>query len=228
MQPDFTTLTCPSCGAMTRTDAITNRLVCEYCGNEHIVRVEPLSVVKPEIPQPGNVLVENDPQVARLVQRWFSLKYIPMAIFAVVWDGFLFFWYSLALGSGAPLMMILFPVLHVAVGIWITYSTAAGFINRTVLEVSRDEVAVWFEPLPWIGEKTLKTKELKQFFCKEKIVHSKNGASTNYELYAVTTGNQQVKLLGNLDNPDTAMFFEQQLERWLKIDDRPVSGEMSG
>jgi len=29
-----------------------------------------------------------------------------------------------------------------------------------------------------------------------------------------------------LDNPDTAIFFEQQLERWLKITDRPVSGEI--
>jgi hypothetical protein len=86
---------------------------------------------------------------------------------------------------------------------------------------------VWFEPLPWLGEKTLKTRDVKQFYCKEKVVHSKNGTHTQYELYSVTAGNQQVKLLGNLENPDTALFFEQQLERWLKIADRPVVGEIS-
>jgi DNA-directed RNA polymerase subunit RPC12/RpoP len=227
MPSDFTTLTCPSCGAKTRLDNFTERLVCEYCGNEHILGAEKRPALRPEIPQPANVLVENDRQVARLIQRWFSLKYIPMAFFAIAWDSFLFFWYSMAFGSGMPWIMAVFPLLHVAVGIGVTYSTIAGFINRTVLEVSRDEIGVWFEPLPWLGEKTLKTREVKQFYCKEKVVHSKNGTQTQYELYAVTASNQQVKLLGNLENPDAALFFEQQLERWLKIADRPVAGEIN-
>jgi hypothetical protein len=226
MSRDFTTLTCPSCGAKAKADPFTERLVCEYCGNEHILRVENRPALRPEIQQPANVWVENDRQVARLIQRWFSLKYIPMAFFAIVWDSFLFFWYSTAFSTGAPWIMVVFPLAHVAVGIGITYSTIAGFINRTVLEVSRDEIGVWFEPLPWLGEKTLKTKEVKQFYCKEKVVQSKNGVQTQYELHVVTASNQQVKLLGNLDNPETALFFEQQLERWLKIADRPVSGEM--
>jgi hypothetical protein len=41
-----------------------------------------------------------------------------------------------------------------------------------------------------------------------------------------TKTNQQMKLVGGLDNPDIAVFFEQQLERWLKIEDRPVAGEI--
>jgi hypothetical protein len=226
MQPDVTTLTCPSCGARVHADVFTERLVCAYCGNEHILKPESLPVMRPEIPQPANVLIENDRKNARIIQRWFSLKYIPMAFFALAWDSFLLFWYGTALSNGAPWIMIVFPIAHVAVGIGITYSTLAGFINRTVLEVTREEIAVWFEPLPWLGEKTLKTKDLKQFYCKEKITHTKNGTQSKYELHAITTANQQVKLLGDLDNPDVALFFEQQLERWLRIADRPVAGEL--
>jgi len=226
MQSGIITLTCPSCGAKTRTDAFNGRLVCEYCGNEHLLQPEKRPVLRPEMLQPANVLVENEGKSARIFQRWFSFKYIPMAFFAFAWDAFLFFWYSTAVGQGAPLIMILFPIAHVAVGVGITYSTLAGFINRTVLEVTRDEIAVWFEPLPWLGEKAIKTKEVRQFFCKDKYVRTKNGGHTQYELYAITANNQQVKLIGNLENPDVALFFEQQLERWLRIENRPVAGEM--
>jgi hypothetical protein len=186
MAADFTTLTCPSCGAKTSRDGSSDRLVCEYCGNEHILGQANRPALRPEIQQPANVLVENDRQVARLIQRWFSSKYIPMAFFAIAWDSFLFFWYSTAFRTGAPWIMVVFPLAHVAVGIGITYSTIAGFINRTVLEVSRDEIGVWFEPLPWLGEKTVKTREVIQFYCKEKVVHAKNGTQTQYELYVMS------------------------------------------
>jgi hypothetical protein len=226
MVADFTTLSCPSCGAQTRVDVFAERMVCEYCGNEHILKMEKSPSLRPEIGQPPCVLIESDRKCARLIQRWFSLKYIPMAIFALAWDSFLFFWYSNAMSMEAPIFFFLFPVMHVAVGIGITYSAITGLINRTVLEVTRDEVALWFEPLPWLGEKTLRTRELKQFYCKEKVVRTKNGTSTQYELNVVTVKNQKIKLLGNIENPDVALFFEQQLERWLKIDDRPVEGEL--
>lgn len=223
---DFITMTCPSCGAQTRIDAFAEKLTCEYCGNQHILRSESRPALRPEVPQPANVLVENDRGTARLIQRWFSLKFIPLAFFAFVWDAFLIFWYGTAVNAGMPWIMIVFPIAHVAVGVGITYYTVAGFINRTVLEVTRDEVSVWFEPLPWPGEKKFRTSEIKQFFCKDKFVRSKNGGTMQYELYVVNQANQQVKLLGGLDNPDVALFFEQQLERWLRITDRPVAGEM--
>ena len=55
-----------------------------------------------------------------IVRRWFGPQVIFMTLFAVAWDVFLVFWYSMAGGSG-NLMMLLFPLIHVAVGIGITY-----------------------------------------------------------------------------------------------------------
>jgi hypothetical protein len=78
-----------------------------------------------------------------------------------------------------------------------------------------------------MGEVTLKTPDVKQFFCKETMKHSKNGSYYRYELYAVTRDDRQVKLLSNLENPEAALFFEQQLETWLRIPDRPVVGEFN-
>jgi hypothetical protein len=226
MKSEITTFMCPTCGAKVRIDTFGEHAVCEYCGNEHTLNPEKLPPLRPEVARPSEVTIQNDSRSARVIQRWFSFKYIPIAFFAFAWDAFLIFWYSAALAKGAPWIMVVFPIAHVAVGVGLTYYVLAGFVNRTILEVTPENISVHFEPLPWIGEKKLRTVDLKQLYCKEKIVRSKNGASTQYQLCAITAENTQVKLLDGLDNPDTAIFFEQQLECWLKITDRAVSGEI--
>ena len=229
----FLTLTCPSCGASINVIENSARYRCEYCGNEHLMqgaatetaKAEELAPIRPTIPAPSVVKIEKEGQSARIVQRWFSLKYVPMAFFCVAWDAFLCFWYSMALGGSAPWIFIVFPIAHLAVGIGLTYSTLCGFINRTVLEVTRDELSIWFEPLPWLGEKTLKTADLKQLYCKEKVTRGENSSTRQYHLYAVTNEDKEIQLLANLDSPDVALYFEQQIEGWLKITDRTVVGE---
>ncbi len=226
------TLTCPSCGAKISVTDDAARYRCDYCGNEHLIAPQSkpgvaaqAQPIRPEQPVPASVRIEQDGLSARLIQRWFSWKYIPMAFFCVAWDAFLCFWYSMALGGDAPWIMIVFPIAHLAVGVGLTYSTLCGFVNRTVLEVNRDELAVWFEPLPWPGEKKIKTGELKQLYCKEKVTRGENSTTRTYQLYAVTRDNKETRLLDRLDSPDVALFFEQQLEYWLKITDQPVVGE---
>jgi hypothetical protein len=227
MKAKMSQFSCDSCGAKLHIDAFVERAVCEYCGKENIITPENRPSLRPEVPQPAGVQIEKDFQGMTMVQRWFSLKYIPMAFFAVAWDSFLIFWYSMAFSSeNVPWIMVVFPVVHVAVGFGITYSTIAGFLNRTILRVTPENISIGFTPLPWIGKKQIRTAEIKQLYCKDKEIRTKNGSRTQYELYAVTTANQQVKLLGGLDNPDIAIFFEQQLERWLHIEDRPVVGEI--
>jgi hypothetical protein len=230
--PQIIPLTCPSCGAHISVAEGVTRFTCGYCGNENLVQItQPTAVVPkpaihPRVPTPASVRIIKDGQGACMIQRWFSWKYVPMALFAIFWDGFLIFWYSMAFSTGAPLVAKLFPIFHVAVGIGITYSTLAGFLNRTNVELTRDELAVWFEPLPWLGEKTIKTADIKQLYCEETVSRGKNGYTYRYHLYAVTQDDHAVKLISNLDSPDVARFFEQQLETWLKIEDQPVIGEM--
>lgn len=237
-QAEIITLTCPSCGARVSIPDGSNRFTCGYCGNEHIIQIQVQPVapvakvvvppaIRPRIITPASVQVIRDNQSARIVQRWFSAKYIPMAFFALAWDAFLVFWYSIALSGHAPFIFIIFPIVHVAIGIGITYSTIAGFLNRTTLELDREELSIWFEPVPWLGEKRIKTRDIKQLFCKEAMQRTKSGSSVSYDLYAVTQDVKQVKLLSGVESPDVALFFEQELETWLHITDQPVYGEVS-
>ncbi len=230
---ELLTLTCPSCGAKVSVSDDLTRYRCEYCGNEHLIQhrqtpAQAPAAIRPVIGVPASVRIEKDGQSARIVQRWFSFKYIPLLLFCVAWDGFLIFWYSLALGGGEPWIMAVFPIVHLAIGVSVTYTTLCGFVNRTVLEVTRDELAVWYEPLPWPGEKTIKVADLKQLYCKEKVTRGENSTTSQYQLYALTRDNRQVALVSNLDSADVALFFEQQIERWLKIPNQAVTGEFRG
>lgn len=228
------TLTCPSCGARVNIPEDTRRFTCEYCGNQHVLQFNieaaapPASEqpIRPRVPAPQAVQVERDEQGVLLTRRWFSAKYIPLAFFALIWDGFLIFWYTMVTGMGAPLIFALFPMLHLGVGVYLTYSVLAGFLNRTVVELNQEELSVWHDPLPWPGEIKIKINELKQLYCKEQVRHGKNGPRYSYHLYAVTHEDREVKLLSGLDSPDIARYFEQQLESMLHIADRPVVGEL--
>jgi DNA-directed RNA polymerase subunit RPC12/RpoP len=227
-QPQMINLTCPSCGGKVTVTQGTMRYKCEYCGNEFIIpqttpQPEYQSTQRPRVPKPDDISIERDGQAVRLVRRWFTWTLIPAAFFCVAWDSFLFFWYGMAFSGKAPWIMIVFPIAHVAVGIGLTYSTLAGLLNRTYIEIDANEMAIWHDPLPWTGETKVPVREIAQLYCTE--VRGSKGTST-YRLFMETSDGRSKKLLSNLTSPDTGLFLEQQIESWLHITDVPVPGEL--
>ncbi len=237
---DFITLTCPSCGAALDITPHSPRAVCAYCGNTHLVRnlipVAPPAAApaapsrgKMFIPRPEALHIQGGRSSVRITRKWFSYKYLPMLFFCCLWDGFLVFWYGIAFAAGAPLIFKIFPVFHVLIGVWLTYTTLAGLINRTYLDLDANELAVWHEPLPWSGEITLPIREVKQLFVKQttKKVKSEHESGLQYELHAVMQTGETKMVLGELDSPEIPLYLEQQMEKWLRLTDRPVAGEMA-
>jgi len=150
-----------------------------------------------------------------------------LLFFCIFWNGFLVFWYSMAFGQDSPLIMKLFPVLHVAVGVLLTYSTLCGFINRTVIEVTDEELTIRHGPLPWPGNQTLTVPDIRQIYCDETISRGRNSTSTSYNVNALLVEERTIKLLSSLPEKQMALFVEQQLEEWLKIKPQHVKGSIS-
>jgi len=230
---NFFTLNCPSCGGSIKIQEGTTKFVCAYCGNEHLLpgisdeMIKNLSNSRDIIPIPEGVEFQDEMQYLRIDRKWFSWKYIPMAFFCVAWDAFLFFWYSMAFSSHAPWIMIVFPIAHVAVGIGLTYSTLAGFLNKTVLELTPEWLTIWHEPLPWVGETRIATREINQLYCTDSVKYNENGSSIHYNLIMVNSAGRARKIIKGLESKDVAIFMEQQVERWLKIPDQSIAGELS-
>lgn len=182
---------------------------------------EPLKALIPE-----HVVVEHGPNGLVLSYNWFSWTYIALAVFALFWDGFLVFWYSVAFSQDAPWIMFVFPLLHVSVGVGLTYSALAGFYNKTIITVGMGQLSIQHTPFPWPGNRTVQASDLVQLYSEERMTRSNNVTRTTYQLSAISNQNKKIKLLSGLNTPDEVRFFEHQIEEQLGIQDRPVEGEM--
>ena len=162
-----------------------------------------------------------------LVYAWFRPYHVFMLFFCIVWGAFLVFWYRTALAHPSPSSIALwFPLLHVAVGVGITYSTIAGFLNRTRVGVNTGEITIRHGPLPWIGNSKVPAGEIRQLFREEIISTGNNGRSASYHLNAIIGQNRKLRLIRNIPAADMALYLEQEIEKALGIEDRRVAGEM--
>jgi len=181
---------------------------------------------RPEIPQPECITYEQDGKVLKISRRWFSLRFVPLAFFCVVWDVFLIFWFAMNLGAeGAPWLVTLFPIIYITVGVVLTYFTLGMFLNHTDLEVTADLFKTNHGPLPWFGKMTLPTREIIQFYSKHILG---NKGMFAYELHAVTRDGKSHRVLHYLETPDIPLFIEKHIEKWLKMKDASIVGELPG
>lgn len=249
-------LNCGQCGAPFRAgDLHFDRgiAVCSACGSvqrlpgpvgsespntpEASVARKPLG----DVPVPTRFTVENDGMELTIRHRWFQWAFLFLLFFAIAWDSFLMGWYWMLTSGpfgghdGMPgpfkLIFFVFPIAHVAVGIGLTYFVLAGFLNSTVIRVADGMLSVQHGPLPWRGNLDVPTDGIDQIYCQNKLHKSRDDdghttTSMQYEVHAVI-GGQKTKLLSGLHEADHALFVEQQLERFLNLEDRLVPGEMT-
>ena len=224
---------CPSCRVPVAAEDValdTGLAKCRTCNN--VFRFDNLAglaapAVRPRqnVGRPHSVVSFEEDGGLTVRYRWFSPKYIFLLIFCLFWDGFLVVWYAMAWGSGNTIMLV-FPLLHVAAGIFITYWTIAGFVNTTTLRIDPYRLRVTHHPLPWGRPVQLEVGDVHQLFCDEKVTRGKNGPSYTYNLNALMRDGSRRKVVSGLDSPDLPVFLEQHAEEWMRIQDEPVAGEL--
>lgn len=162
-----------------------------------------------------------------ITRSWFSMQLFFLAFFCVAWDSFLVFWYSTAARSEGPvpLLMIIFPIAHVAVGVGLTYNTLAGFVNKSWITLTPEALTIRHGPLPWLGNCKLATSDLVQLFCEQTANQARRNTGTTYTLSAVLRDGRKIPLLKSLPSVDQALYIEQRVEACLGIEDARVGGE---
>ncbi len=169
------------------------------------------------IPAPGSLLI---------VRRWFHPAVFFMAFFCLLWNGFMVNWFLTAFNQKAH-TMALFGSLHGAVGIGLLYGVLAGFFNKTYFRMSYDSLSISHRPFPWAGQRTLTKGELKQLYSTKVIHHGKHGDTVTYAVRVITRQGNTIELISGLLSSEEALFIEQEIEKYLKIEDAPVPGELS-
>ena len=228
--PTSRAVQCPSCGFQLQAGDMnleTMAARCRVCQSLIDLRPEaaPAPVEPLPVPLPERVTVSSAGGELVIERRWFAWTAIFMVFFCVIWFGFLGFWYAIAFTTGL-LALKLVPLLHVAVGLFLLYTTIATLLNRTRITVGRGSLTVRHGPVPWPGRRTLATETLEQLYCEEHVNRSRNGVNVTYSVRARGKDGRLVKLATGLPERDQALYIEQQIERHLGIVNRPVSSEV--
>ncbi len=126
-------------------------------------------------------------------RRWYQPMVLFFAFFCLFWDGFLVVWYGivftlLAEGATPAVVMAVLPLIHVVVGVGLTYFTICGFLNRTEVRLEGSRLVVQHRPLPWRGAVDLPLSELEGLAAREHFSRGKHGPTRTYRLVAVRRG----------------------------------------
>lgn len=233
-------LQCPSCASplQARDVDLGRRVVkCAHCGVLMTLPEPAMDAAgssaetgwrpRSEVPLPASIRVKQAADAVIIRRRWFSAPAILLAVFCVFWDGFLVFWYGMAFHSGAPLVAKLFPLIHVSVGVGLTYFCLASLFNSTLIRLTWKEMSIRHGPVPWPGNQAIPRAEIDQLYCVRKERRGKYGPVITFEVWLKTSTAVTRKLLGAGLTEQQALALEQQIERALGIPDRAVPGEIA-
>ena len=182
---------------------------------------------KLEINLPDKIEFRDHGSGIEITRTWFGAKYVIMLVFVIVWDGALIFLANAFLNaSNPPPFVWLMPLGHVAAGIGLTYYTIAGLFNKTQVMADYSHLAVRHGPVPWSGNRDIRAGDIKQLYSKEKISQGRNATTVSYELHAMTNDGKTLKLLSGLESSEQALYIEQEIEKYLRIEDKSVRSEI--
>ncbi len=225
----LTALICPACAAPISQEEVhlaAGLATCSGCGAQMnlttrfgldeapVQRRAPLAL-------PKGMTFGQTLHGIQITRAWFTPAAIGLLLFCMLWDGFLVFWYIMVVESGTRDIAMLLPILHVLVGLFLSYFAAASFVNRTRVTVERGVLQIRHVPLPWPAPREIATAQIRQLFCKRHVSRGKNGLRISWQLWSVTDTGTRHKLLSGLEL-DQALYLEQELEKALGLQDRPV------
>ncbi|MDD4005302.1 MAG: hypothetical protein PHW69_08900 [Elusimicrobiaceae bacterium] len=222
---------CPDCRAVIAGEDVniqTGLAKCGGCGSVFGIAGQvggTFSAPKRVIELPARFKTAHEGGDFVITYRWFSAKHVFLLFFCVFWDGFLVFWYNMALRGDIPLHAMLFPVFHVLFGFVLTYVVIAGFLNSTRIRINREQVTATYYPVPFPGSKRISTYDISQFYTHETVSRTKNGRSVVYEVWIEKKDMMRCALVKYLEKGEQALFIEQEAEKFLNISDKPVPGE---
>lgn len=183
-----------------------------------------VSQSQPIVPLPAQLEIVYDRDALIIRRKWFSAVAFFLAFFALFWNGFMVVWMTIAISSGAWIM-VAFGSIHALVGIGMAYFCLASFLNTTDVSVDPNYLSVRHYPLPWGKNKKVRLHEIQQLYSKEHVSRGKNSTSITYRLYIVTQDGREQRLLSGLQEISQAHFIEREVENIIGLEDIPVSGE---
>ena len=229
-------LYCKECGSLIPADDMNISAMTAKCGKCNSVfsfsdqiggasSFEEKSARRAPVLLPKGIRAEEQNGKLQISLKWFRWTNVFMTFFTIFWDSFMIVWFGISISTGAY-EMAAFGSLHAAVGIYLTYTVLANYLNRTLITVDRENVTVKIGPLPWPGNQHIRSSDITQLYSKSVLTRNRNSSSEHFEVHAVLKNRTHLCLAKTLEEMEQAFYIEQKIEDFLKIEDEPVRGEI--
>ncbi len=233
-------LTCPTCGAPGQAEDIHPDLqyvMCAYCGKAFgpgATRAAQEPVRKP-LNLPKGIQMNIDASGLTLRYRWFKPKILLLILLTTIFALPLIFFigmslYELSLGINpfeditpleASVLIIIGGAYLLAVSL-LANTVLVGLFNTTIIHITREQMTIRDTPVPQLRNRTIEAKSLEQIYVKTRSYGDRG------ELYTVRArldDGSDFCLLSGFETPDVALYIEQEIERYLGIQDRRMPEE---
>jgi hypothetical protein len=232
-------LDCDECGHhMGGSDININSTLakCSNCGTVYFLKDDEFFIgdrsLKPEMMIPEGTEVLHLPSSLDIrVNRYQSVTKSELTFktfFTLFWNFVVLIVAGAMIASGT-LVPLLFMSFHILVGIGSIVVLAQTLFNYTDVIVDDYDLKITNRPIRgfWNRDKTYDKKDIQQLYVSRYVSSKTNGQPNHaYALYAILNNGKKVQLVKGM-NKETQLYLEQELERFLSIDDEHVSGSVS-
>ena len=174
---------------------------------------------------PKNFSVKRTESSLEIRQQWSSpgsvvVFSVLLVVEVLAFIGFLVAVYYMDDRAFPAMSFLLSLGFLVAIGF-----TLAWMLNSTYIRVAAGNLAISHRPIPGI-KKSFMIKSAVQFYVMRKFDIQDSNVQSSYDLYALSKKGNRRCILPRLETARQALYVEQQIERFLNIEDEHVDGEI--
>ncbi|MBT8218820.1 MAG: hypothetical protein KJP00_03300 [Bacteroidia bacterium] len=150
-----------------------------------------------------------------------------LVLFAFLWNLIIIPMVVGGLMAG-EISVLLGTSLHLLVGLGLIGYVASIFVNTTDIIVDRHYLEISHRPikLPFFKKHKIPSKDIKQLYVTRYVASTTNGVQNHaYGLYAILKNEKRVQILKGM-NRETQLYIEQEIENYLEIKDKKITGEL--
>lgn len=226
---------CRRCGARIRADDVNIETMIANCRScdaifslaaQFTLADKSAPITRLDVPRPRCFTVEHLDGTLRISWRGSKGGAIILLLVTLIWNGFASLWIFLAFSSAGHAAFALAAIPHLLIGLWLGRLTLSNLLNTTRVEASASDLRVYNTPISASNNLSIPRDSLRQFYCVEPGHHSRRGPSGLCDLWAIKADGSSIAVLKSLADPEQALYLEQELERYLRIKDEPVDGEL--
>lgn len=182
---------------------------------------------KKDITLPKGFEVNYFEEYMQITRVWHGVKTYFILLFALIFNGV---WINSGfvelLLSDRELLPKLFFSIFFFLGLGLLYFTVATWLNKTQIYVSKSNIEIKHQPVPWLGKKKIKADNIEQLFVEEKYQGSSNdNPRYSYNVIGLTSEGTQFKLIAGCESRYHARFIEKTIEDYLGIENVTIEGE---